>query len=525
MISSTKAVRPALFSVLVAAVTQVLAYTENVNGIEWTYHVENGAAIVGDRELRNDGFGDYYAAVSAVPEDTSGAVKVPTRLGGCPVRGIGESAFDDCALITSITIPNGVTEIGDFAFAWCEKLAKVVIPASVTGIGENAFTECVSLTSISLDSGNKSFVYSGSMLLSKNKKRLFTVSRAAKTLAIPNGVATLPQGLMAGCRKLTSVTLPASVVETADGWADAFGYDTCTSLKTITVDPKNPAVKSVNNLLIDKEDNSIAYAPAGLTAITIPASVRDVDLYTAAKCTKVTVDSKNPYFKSSGGCVLSKDGKTFLYAPPALKAVTVPSGVKTIASWSFTDGRAESVTIPATVTQIGDEENGCASSARVFSNKTKSITFLGNPPVELWKSPLSDYTGEIRARTITAYHTGVCAVSDEVDIPCALAYYLGKLNTLVGSAERMIDIRIVFRRVGYDRPVLHFVSSYEINALRLADSSKKFCFFEVFKSLSCRNRNLHYKLVYVRRSVKIYLPRAILELRSCVSMRAGDNDR
>lgn len=67
---------------LVAAVTQVLAYTENVNGIEWTYHVENGAAIVCDRELRNDGFGDYYAAVSAVPEDTAGAVKVPTRLGG-----------------------------------------------------------------------------------------------------------------------------------------------------------------------------------------------------------------------------------------------------------------------------------------------------------------------------------------------------------------------------------------------------------------------------------------------------------
>ena len=60
---------------------------------------------------------------------------------------------------------------------------------------------------------------------------------------------------------------------------------------------------------------------------------------------------------------------------------------------------------------------------------------------------LAYYTGEIRARAVTAYHTGVCAVSDEVDIPCALAYYLSKLNTLVGSAERMIDIRIVFRRV------------------------------------------------------------------------------
>ena len=43
----SKAACLALFAVLTATVNHVLADTEIVNGIEWTYHIENGAAIVG----------------------------------------------------------------------------------------------------------------------------------------------------------------------------------------------------------------------------------------------------------------------------------------------------------------------------------------------------------------------------------------------------------------------------------------------------------------------------------------------
>lgn len=54
-------------------------------------------------------------------------------------------------LVTSITIPNGVTKIGGSAFRGCTGLASVTIGNSVTSIGERAFFRCTELTSITFN--------------------------------------------------------------------------------------------------------------------------------------------------------------------------------------------------------------------------------------------------------------------------------------------------------------------------------------------------------------------------------------
>ena len=283
--------------------------TAVVNGVEWTYFVRDGKAIVGFSQKVTDEWGYTYTHdYPAVPDDVSGAIAIPSSLGGFPVVGINDAAFEECGKITSITIPDGVKTVGDYAFAWCSKLTKVTIPASVTDISDDAFAWCSNVTSIALNSGNKSFVYTGNMLLSANKKRILTVSRAATSISIPNGVTILPYGLLSGCTKLTTVTLPKSVEDTVDGWADAFGYETCTSLKTIKVDANNPAVKVDNGILVDKVDPScILYIPAGLASVTIPASVTSLD---------------------------SGDFENNL---ATLTSVTVPLSVKNIASDVFAD--------------------------------------------------------------------------------------------------------------------------------------------------------------------------------------------
>ena len=59
------------------------------------------------------------------------------------VTSIGESAFERCQSLTSITIPNGVTSIGEAAFAGCSLLKSIKIPGSVTSIGDGVFRGCI----------------------------------------------------------------------------------------------------------------------------------------------------------------------------------------------------------------------------------------------------------------------------------------------------------------------------------------------------------------------------------------------
>lgn len=61
------------------------------------------------------------------------------------VTAIGESAFEECSEITSVTILEGVKRIGSQSFRNCEKLNYVNIPPSVTSIGKAAFLNCNSL--------------------------------------------------------------------------------------------------------------------------------------------------------------------------------------------------------------------------------------------------------------------------------------------------------------------------------------------------------------------------------------------
>ncbi|HPM74497.1 MAG TPA: leucine-rich repeat protein [Saccharofermentans sp.] len=61
---------------------------------------------------------------------------------GSNITSIGESAFIDCDIITSVVLPDTVTMIDSQAFFTCEDLEYVIIPDSVIQIGDSAFDLC-----------------------------------------------------------------------------------------------------------------------------------------------------------------------------------------------------------------------------------------------------------------------------------------------------------------------------------------------------------------------------------------------
>lgn len=96
--------------------------------------------------FKSNGDGTCYLEDVGVCTDTE--IIIPSKSpDGDRVTSIGNEAFDFCAPLTSITIPDGVTSIGDSAFAYRFSLTRVTIPESVKSIGHRAFASCLSLIS------------------------------------------------------------------------------------------------------------------------------------------------------------------------------------------------------------------------------------------------------------------------------------------------------------------------------------------------------------------------------------------
>jgi len=73
---------------------------------------------------------------------------------GSSVKNIGQQAFNDCANLETIEIPNSVTKINARAFYYCTSLQTLEIPNSVTAIGGEAFSNCSSLETVTIVNGS-----------------------------------------------------------------------------------------------------------------------------------------------------------------------------------------------------------------------------------------------------------------------------------------------------------------------------------------------------------------------------------
>ena len=122
----------------VEAWVNAVASGECGDNVKWTLDDQGVLTIKGTGAMKNYDWGaSPFTSLSPKQVVIKGEVTT-----------IGNYMFQDCAKLTSVTIPNTVTSIGEMAFRSCEKLTSVTIPASVTSIGQGAFSVCTGLEKI-----------------------------------------------------------------------------------------------------------------------------------------------------------------------------------------------------------------------------------------------------------------------------------------------------------------------------------------------------------------------------------------
>jgi hypothetical protein len=294
------------------------------------------------------------------------------------VMRIEDEVFDGCIGLTHITIPNSVKYIGSGAFFNCNKLEKILFRGThaewvaiqkdeewrdangrytIEYAPKKPLVDVVEQTA-EADLDNRSLVMSATAeprtvskaaLKAKPKVALKTKLKSAlKTITyrIKDGVLVKYYGLS------SSAVIPDGVKRIGD---EAFCF--CKRLRKITIPS---SVTSIGR--------NAFYECSRLTDVTIPNSVTSIGDYAFSDCTQL----KEIIIPGS----VTSIGDSVFASCKNLTTVTISHGVRSIGICAFLSCGMTEITIPNSVTTIGEYALGTSS--------LKKIYFQGTP--EQWNA-------------------------------------------------------------------------------------------------------------------------------------------
>ena len=268
---------------------------------------------------------------------SAGAVNIPSAINFLPVTSIAYRAFFTNGSLTSVTIPNSVTNIGDAAFQFCTNLTSVTISTNIPSIGTNLFYSCTSLTNVTIPERVTSIGYEA-----------FWNCTSLTSVTIPNSVTNIGDAAFQFCTNLTSVTIGSSVTSAEN----AFGY--CTSLISVTI--SNGITTIADSMFLNC---------TSLTNVSIPNSVTNIGpgaFYYCTNLTSVTIGSS-----------VTSIAESAFYACSSLTNVTIPNSVSSIGYEAFYDcygltgvyfqGNAPSLSVGS---QVFNDDNVTSDNATIY---------------------------------------------------------------------------------------------------------------------------------------------------------------
>ncbi|MBP0971851.1 MAG: leucine-rich repeat domain-containing protein, partial [Oscillospiraceae bacterium] len=161
------------------------------------------------------------------------SVKIPES-----ITNIGASAFSGCSGLTEISIPSSITKLGDYVFSGCTGLTSITVPDSVKSIGKEAFSGCTALAEITVPEAFQEQLYDLSPDTAWIKEhplrisgtKLLECAPCAESVTIPEDIVRISAGAFSGCTGLTSITLPDGL----EG-IEARTFYGCTGLTEISI--------------------------------------------------------------------------------------------------------------------------------------------------------------------------------------------------------------------------------------------------------------------------------------------------
>jgi hypothetical protein len=327
----------------------------------------------------------------------------------------------------ALVLDSSVTRINSSTrfYATPSNITSVSIPATTTSISTNPFgTDAKNLTEYIVDPDNPNYSSQDGVLYNKNKTELirFPYGKTGASFTIPDSVTTISTYGFYCLVNLQTVNIGANVTS----MDNAFNIDcTPSSIAEIVIDPNNPNYSSQDGVFFNKNKTTLLIYPYGkngtnysvpssvttirssafernpflesltlpngltrigtyafyltkLTSITIPDSVTTLDNYvftSARQLESINVGVGNSNYKSVGGVLYSKDGKTLISYPDGKTdpSFEIPSGVESVSSqWTANGFRLLRITVPSSVTSFGSAWSG-------NDNKVGSyMVFLGN---------------------------------------------------------------------------------------------------------------------------------------------------
>lgn len=316
------------------------------------------------------------------------------------VRTIGRHAFDGCYKLPNISIPTSVTTIGSYAFNCCTSFTSIEVPASVTEMEDYVFYYCTSLASVNFNAS-----------IDRIPSKTFCCCTDLTSVSISPSVHEIGETAFGGCSSLTSFDIPASVTS-----IEPHAFSDCNNLVALNATNDNPIYKSFDGALYTSDGKNFFLCPPGkttcivadgtttiehrafescinLTSVTFPNSLTEIqnDAFSGCYALKeidlpasvnyissdafldcpnmcaINVAKENTTYKSSGGVVYSKDGKTIVRCPEAGPAITITKDIETIADCAFRYcSNLTSLAIPNNVTFIGYSAfRGCTNLTSV----------------------------------------------------------------------------------------------------------------------------------------------------------------